>query len=514
MKLTENGTPYPSSASQYGNEQQGLESPSANAGSRANMTQGFIDRTDLDAQGSIDRLRREMAGRDRSLAIDLAAERLGSQKQVSGAAIALQSESAMMCVASVGSAPPVGTPLDLKSGLSADCIRTCKPIYCEDTSSDSRVDPAVCEMLQIRSVLIVPVFSSMRVIGLVEVFSPVPHNFTSEQRARVQEVAALVADTVRPQRQIVLDDDVDDEPRVEEHSAPTLKIVADNKQQTALQDSASQLDQIRALFVPVPEPAKKAAEKNVETSGSILERLKSRNAMLGILAAIVLLVVGMLVWRGSHRHTVAVQTAAEGAAATQTFADKPPAGSTPADTSQIAKGAPGTKDARASNKAEANAAGSLTPTANAAASEPLVPAKSSGNNFREADSTPPPTDQLQPQTTSIALPKDVLSAGQANVTLQAPAVVPVKTSNRSGGKLIRKVTPIYPPNARAIGIAGSVRLLATVGKQGNVEKVKIISGPAMLTGAAEQAVRQWKYEPFLVNGTPTPNEVQVDVAFH
>ncbi len=202
MKLAENGTQPLPSAPQFSVDQQRLEPPVASVVSRADTTSAPNESVSwasgLDAPGAIDTLRREMAAHDCSEAIDLAVERLGAQRQVSGAAIALQGETAMMCVASCGAAPAVGAPLELKTGLSADRIWACKPIYCEDAAANAKPGPAACE---IRSVLIVPIFSNRRVIGLVEVFSADPRNFSNEQRAIIQEVAALVADTVRAQRE-------------------------------------------------------------------------------------------------------------------------------------------------------------------------------------------------------------------------------------------------------------------------------------------------------------------------
>ena len=76
--------------------------------------------------------------------------------------------------------------------------------------------------------------------------------------------------------------------------------------------------------------------------------------------------------------------------------------------------------------------------------------------------------------------------------------------------LIKKVTPQYPPLAKAARVQGTVRFTALVDPQGRVQNVQLISGPPLLVSAATQAVRQWTYRPTLVNGTPV--EVTTDIA--
>jgi TonB family protein len=76
--------------------------------------------------------------------------------------------------------------------------------------------------------------------------------------------------------------------------------------------------------------------------------------------------------------------------------------------------------------------------------------------------------------------------------------------------LENKITPQYPPLAKAARVQGTVRFTALVDPQGRVQNVQLISGPPLLVSAATQAVRQWTYRPTLVNGTPV--EVTTDIA--
>ena len=73
--------------------------------------------------------------------------------------------------------------------------------------------------------------------------------------------------------------------------------------------------------------------------------------------------------------------------------------------------------------------------------------------------------------------------------------------------------PIYPSDAKAAGIQGSVVLDAVIGKDGMISSLKLVSGPPELTKAAWEAVKQWTYKPFLLNGNPTAVETTITETF-
>ena len=79
--------------------------------------------------------------------------------------------------------------------------------------------------------------------------------------------------------------------------------------------------------------------------------------------------------------------------------------------------------------------------------------------------------------------------------------------------LVSKVQPEYPADAKDQRIQGEVRLVVTVDKEGNVYKVELISGHPLLAPSAMEAVRQWKYKPYLLNGEPIEVETTVTVNF-
>jgi protein TonB len=104
-------------------------------------------------------------------------------------------------------------------------------------------------------------------------------------------------------------------------------------------------------------------------------------------------------------------------------------------------------------------------------------------------------------STPVAVPK-----------IATPQRVRVSSGVQSG-LLVRKVPPVYPPLARQARIQGTVILQAQISKDGNIENLQLISGHPMLAPAAIEAVKQWKYKPYLLNGEPVEVETQVQVNF-
>jgi protein TonB len=112
---------------------------------------------------------------------------------------------------------------------------------------------------------------------------------------------------------------------------------------------------------------------------------------------------------------------------------------------------------------------------------------------------------------------------------QIPKIAPPKTAPqppapvthapmRVGGKvqaakLVRQVTPVYPPLARQARISGVVILEAVISRNGVIESLQVMSGHPLLTPAAIDAVRQWVYQPTLLNGAPVEVVTRIDVNF-
>ena len=95
----------------------------------------------------------------------------------------------------------------------------------------------------------------------------------------------------------------------------------------------------------------------------------------------------------------------------------------------------------------------------------------------------------------------------------APRGHPLQISSMLAGSLIHRVQPQYPPLARSVRVQGSVVLAAVIGKEGAIENLRLISGHPMLVPAAIEAVRQWRYRPYILNGEAVEVETQITVNF-
>jgi len=91
---------------------------------------------------------------------------------------------------------------------------------------------------------------------------------------------------------------------------------------------------------------------------------------------------------------------------------------------------------------------------------------------------------------------------------------PVKISSGvAAGSIITKTQPTYPAIAKAAHVSGAVVLHAIISKTGTITSLQVVSGPEMLRGSAVDAVRSWRYKPYLLNGDPTEVDTTVTVNF-
>lgn len=120
----------------------------------------------------------------------------------------------------------------------------------------------------------------------------------------------------------------------------------------------------------------------------------------------------------------------------------------------------------------------------------------------------------------IALPA---STGAFNVSPPPPppppptAQTPPDSIHIAGeiqqANLISRPVPVYPPLAKAAHVQGTVRFQATIGKEGTIQNLQLLSGPPLLVQAAMQAVQQWVYRPTMLNGSPVAVITDIEVNF-
>lgn len=111
----------------------------------------------------------------------------------------------------------------------------------------------------------------------------------------------------------------------------------------------------------------------------------------------------------------------------------------------------------------------------------------------------------------------LLNGGKLRIILPTAGGPPGKRIRVGGDvqqtKLVVKVAPVYPPEAKAQGIQGVVTLQATIDKKGYVANLQVLSGDPVLAAAAIDAVRQWQYQTTLLNGDPIEVVTQINVNF-
>jgi protein TonB len=112
--------------------------------------------------------------------------------------------------------------------------------------------------------------------------------------------------------------------------------------------------------------------------------------------------------------------------------------------------------------------------------------------------------------------------GTGNPTFSPSAVrvvrpevkAPVRVSGSvEEGLLIQKKVPVYPSIGLAAHVEGTVTLAATISKTGTIENLRVTGGPALLQQSALDAVRTWRYRPYLLDGQPVEVETTVAVIF-
>jgi TonB family protein len=94
-----------------------------------------------------------------------------------------------------------------------------------------------------------------------------------------------------------------------------------------------------------------------------------------------------------------------------------------------------------------------------------------------------------------------------------PLEVKLLSDSLAEGMLLRKVQPDYPPIARDARVSGTVVIQAKINKEGGIENLQVVSGPPMLQQAALDAVKQWRYRPYLLDGEPVEVLTTVNVFF-
>ena len=422
----------------------------------------------------------------------------------SAAVVALRGNGVVVCRARSGdSAPEVGSPLSEKSGISGECLRTGKTLRCDDTQKDYRVNPEVCRRLGLRSIAVLPLRSRLEIAGVLEVFSTRAYAFGEAQMTLLGRLAELV------------------------EAAYTQELSTQASVKPAPVKKAPDLVPLSQAWTHPNETALRRVGRQV-TAEDLRGEGKSRRRV-GI-AAVLLVVVSGLAWtlaRRPQHEVAAVPTPVQTQAPAQ-----PQAEVAEADDDSIPISL---TDITSRPEGEAGAGSGMAVSIQRHPRQDSEPdPEISDVVTRKADSetqTSPAADAVPPGKPGALIasslrepePAPKLETAAANESsalgslLTAPAVVPQFSApvsqGVSGGTLEHKVQPIYPHQAIATKLEGLVTLEAVITPEGKVGNVKVVKGHPILGQAAIDAVRQWRYRPYELNGQPVSMQAEIVVNF-
>jgi TonB family protein len=438
------------------------------------------------------------------------------------AAVALQTGNEMVCRAAAGpNAPDVGVRLDMSSGLSGACVRTREMQYCEDTERDPRVNAEASRRLEVRSVLVVPLLEDDRLLGVLEILSPHAAAFGRRDLENLEILGQAIVKNLRAMRGAA-----PPAPKAADDSSANRQVAASSVK-AAVPVPTPEAEKTQAAAAETPrfawptakpksnhdtvaaaeseaaaEPALPVEAGNWVVAASSNQSRPAQRArewgtdffMVAVIAAAVILgwTVGRPRWQRSYG---ADRKAGASSGQVSTLSD-------PADNrSTTPAGKTADSDAvEASDVALKPGNMPLTKPSRSEAAGGLVVYQDGKVIFRQ-DSRPGPV-------------------GKASVNFQTASPQPAEkvatiflSPEMASARLLQRIEPIYPESALELHIQGEVELDAIVGKDGSVQQLTLVSGDSLLAAAAADAVRQWRFRPYVSEGHAVDFTTRVTVVF-
>lgn len=505
--------------------------------------------SEIDPNVSLSSLKDLIAGGDRRLEpilgsiTDVAVRLTGA----SGAGLAMWKDGAMVCRARSGTtAPALGARLSADTGISGECLRSGKIQHCVDTEDNSLVDVEVCRSLGLRSIAVLPIQGWRGVNGILEVFSTAPGAFSNQHLDLLVQLAAL-AERARASQ-----------PHGASPAAPKLRSAAGRAQPSGLLPASDRVGDVALAVVgrrsrPFVLTAialvsisllglviwlgwKGPAEADGKAHAAMRDSLSSAN-------------VNAAATSSSTEQPAASQNSSQSAVTRQSsFRNDPIWKPDPGGQPLFPKrGKPSAGDpVKLAAKVDALAEKKPVPGRISAAQAPVdrssLPDGSSGVSSRKAagrvtadmvivhqvpasqdpshDDSGSSSIETHLNETTPSVPStsaDETNQAALNGVLSANASLPdlrvAVSAGVSGGKLLHSVSPEYPTEARVLRQGGTVVLAATVMEDGTVGAVRVIDGPPAFAQSAVEAVKQWRYKPFALDGKPIKNEIGITLRF-
>lgn len=460
----------------------------------------------LDSDTALSSLKNWIAAGDHGL--DSILETIASTAQfltdASGSALAMWKDGGMMCRARSGEdAPPLGARLNAETGISWECLRTGKMQHCTDSEEDPRVDREACRSRGLRSIAVLPIRAASETNGILLAFSTEPAAFTERHIALLEQLASMAERARAAEPQGTLGD------------APQLPPQSES-----------------AGVLPAPDRLSDVALAFVGR--------RSRPFVLGAIGVIAIGLVALAIWlgwRGPNNETegkahaarpVSDATAAVRAqtanAQTGEASGKPSPDKASPDKLSPDKGeAPLPSSGKSSAGTSVKLASQLDMVVGGGGDAKIGEIKTGETKITVSERVPVKRivvkegSRSDAATTAEPPPLADGSNGKSDVgeLLSAKGSLPVLPVSQgvSGGRLLQSVQPTYPAQARQARLEGKVVLAAMVMEDGSVGDIRVVKGSPVLARSAVDAVKNWRYEPYQLDGKPVKNETTITIDF-
>jgi TonB family protein len=462
----------------------------------------------------------------------------------SGAAIAMPRDGVVVCVGRSGEiAPDLGDRLSVDSGISGECLRTGRMMRCDDAARDFHVNAEVCREMGVQSIAVIPLREHRGRVGVLEAFSSQSYAFTDEHMSLLGRLAGLAeaAWAQVPETQAFEEEaaeqieDFGTDLRSEDLRAADRRIEDLQTQDVQGEDVLTHdlpIEDFRPSDPPVRgwvQPVALTADTRLPAPPPVAPTMASVGTALAVwartaiqgqrkwryptivgMSAVLLILLTILGWKMWYRASLPVSSDRSASGTREAAPD-----------SSVASSDSGSSQQPEANRAVSHPQTTRATNSSLALQPPEVvvrrkpsaarsPDRSHANAAAQPDPGAAVADAL-PTPTSSGASSDLESLVPPAATLPKLGV-PI-SQGVSGGTLVHKVLPVYPSVARQARVQGTVVLEGTVSERGQVEDLRVVSGPAVLTEAAMDAVRKWRYTPYTLNGKPIRKQTLINISF-
>ena len=418
----------------------------------------------------------------------------------SGSAIAMWKGGVMVCRARSGeTAPALGAELNAETGISGECLRTGAVQHCPDTEKNRLVNVEVCRGLGLRSMVVLPIRGWHAVNGILEVFGTEPSAFSEHQVALLVQLAAL-GERARA---------------LQPHGASQV-VPRDTDEEPLRSGRLRASDRVRDLVLA-------AAGR------------RSGRLVLGAIGVAAIALVSLAIWlgwRGANQSDSKARAAPQSSVAATVTARqahlpdndpvwKPnPGGETLFASNGKPTAGSAVRFASKTDVIDMNVGGRKAEPASQVAGAPAtaaaLPLQNQGLQTGAKVPAVSPTDEsasLEPPPISSGPADSSALNGVLEGSVSVPELAVPISQGVSGGRILHEVRPIYPTQAQKMRIEGAVVVETTVREDGTVGDVKVLEGQPELAQAVVDAVKNWRYQPTLLDGRPTRVERKITINF-